>query len=302
MLVKSTAPEIANYHDQIGARVIHRYKHIGNLILVELPPNLTVPEALEGYRASGLVEFIQPNHYLRRADGSTEEEPEDPDFEDQWNLANIDATFGWAHRTDADRVIVGVIDSGISYTHHDLIDNMWSNLGIDATTDPPDPDDPMDTNGHGTHVAGIIGAVGNNGTNITGVAWSVQLMALKVENQFGFFEEAAVIKSIDYAIENRAQILNLSMENGSFPAILWALAAARNHGIVAVIAAGNSGVDLDIDSDWPASIGLDNAIVVTSTTIADQFASGAGANYGRITVDLAAPGGDSSDKVLAKDI
>ena len=48
-----------------------------------------------------------------------------------------------------------------------------------------DDDDPEDDNGHGTHVPGIIGAKGNNGVGTAGVAWNVQLMAVKMLNYEG---------------------------------------------------------------------------------------------------------------------
>ena len=114
--------------------------------------------------------------------------------------ADIDAPEAWDIATDADDIIVAVIDTGVDYDHEDLADNMWVNeaelngtssvdddgngytddiYGYDFCTYGKSRDsDPDDDHGHGTHCAGTIGAVGNNDTGVVGVCWNVKIMAL----------------------------------------------------------------------------------------------------------------------------
>jgi subtilisin family serine protease len=70
-------------------------------------------------------------------------------------------------------------------------------------------------------------------------------------------------------------------------AIRDAIDRARSKGVLFVVAAGNSGYNLDRDPEFPASFDLDNIISVTATTESDEFYR---YNYGRKTVHLAAPG------------
>src|SRR5258707_270531 len=89
----------------------------------------------------------------------------------------------------SESIVVAVLDSGVDYTHQDLVENMWHRpaevaeysdreLGtiddINGFNAVDNLRDPMDDNGHGTHCAGIIGAEGGNGFGISGVNWHVQ--------------------------------------------------------------------------------------------------------------------------------
>src|SRR5205807_1517111 len=94
---------------------------------------------------------------------------------------------------------------------------------------------PADDDGHGTHVAGIIGAVGNNGVGIAGVAWKVQLMALKFLAASGSGALSDELACIDYAISHGAQIINASFGTSVYSQTEFnAIAAARNAGIIFV--------------------------------------------------------------------
>jgi len=141
-----------------------------------------------------LVEYAEPNYTVR----INATFPNDPKFNKLWGLhntgqsggtvdADIDAPEAWDISTGAPTIVVGVIDTGIDYTHEDLAANVWVNPGEVGGTPNFDDDgngyvddihginaitgtgSPMDDNNHGTHVSGTIGAVGDNNTGVVGV-------------------------------------------------------------------------------------------------------------------------------------
>ncbi|EER04229.1 subtilisin, putative [Perkinsus marinus ATCC 50983] len=121
-------------------------------------------------------------------------------------------------------VIVAVIDSGIDYTHPDLVDNIWINKDEIPGSDNIDNDangfiddiygwnfvhntnNIMDDNGHGTHIGGIIGAKGSNNIGATGIAWDVAIMPLKFLNADGIGRVSDAMRALDYAIQMGATI------------------------------------------------------------------------------------------------
>lgn len=279
-----------------------------------------VPEALGV--AAGLdtsIEYAEPNFLVRPA-----RTPNDPRFTDfsQWHLYNnlqidrdIKAPKAWDRRTsaafgDGNEVVVAVIDSGVRYTHQDLIDNMWINpgeiagdnidndgnglrddvYGADFLSEDGDPMDPNNSS-HGTHCAGLIGAVGDNAQGITGVAWTgVQIMALRFIQGTGTIVD--VIQSIDYAIAKGAKVINASygfQDNlgGSFSESS-AIQRAANAGITFVAAAGNNSANNDSAPFYPASYNRANIVSVGASDRNDGRASFS--NFGATSVDLFAPG------------
>ena len=296
-----------------------------NLFFLELPG--IDPEdlhiALEKLRKMPeAVVFAEPDYMVHTFTTI----PDDLRFAEQWGLhnigqssgkpdADIDAPEGWDIRHDASNVIVAVIDTRALYTHQDLQANMWENtaerdglpgvdddgngyiddqFGINAITGSGNPLDD-DVVGHGTHVSGTIGAVGNNGAGVTGVAWSVQIMALKFlsSNGSGFISDA--IECVDYAIAEGADILSNSWGGGGFSLSMDdAIGRAQAEGILFVAAAGNDAVpgtdggDNDNFPSYPASYPRDNIVSVTSMTRNDALSTFS--NFGESSVDIAAPG------------
>jgi subtilisin family serine protease len=303
---------MAQLHAPLHAQAIRTFPGIGNLQVIKLPPGLTVERALAHYRNNPLVAYAEPDYQLQ-----VFATPNDPSFSQLWGLnntgqtggtadADIDATEAWNVRTSAGNLVVAVIDTGIRYTHTDLTANMWINPGeiagngIDDDANGVVDDvhginalagtgDPLDDNGHGTHVAGTIGAVGNNGTGVAGVAWSVKLMACKFLDAQGTGSLSDAVTCIDYARQNGARIMNNSWGGGGFSqALADAIAAARNDGILFVVAAGNSGMNNDSTPAYPSSYNLANIVSVAATDHNDQRAYFS--NYGTSSVHLGAPG------------
>ncbi len=148
---------------------------------------------------------------------------------------------------------------------------------------------PLDDNGHGTAVAGIIGAKGNNGIGVAGVAWQVQLMAVKILNASGGGSVGEFINGLNYELAHGAKLSNNSWEGDpNEPILEEALANAQSQGHVLVFAAGNDGNNNDQNPVYPGSYNLDNLVSVAATDSNDNLASFS--NYGATTVALAAPG------------
>lgn len=204
--------------------------------------------------------------------------------------ADIDAPEGWAIRKDAPDVVVAVTDTGIQYTHEDLRDNLWTHPsngshGFDAYDDD---NDPMDVGGHGTHCAGTIGAQGNNAKGLTGVAWEVQLMAVRFLGPNGGATSDA-IRVVNYSRQNGAHIISASWGGGGFSQSLFdAIKACGDAGIPFVAAAGNSSANNDATPHYPSSYKLGNIVSVASTTKKDQLSTFS--CYGKTSVDIGAPG------------
>jgi subtilisin family serine protease len=248
--------------------------------------------------------------------------------------ADIEAAKAWTVSVGNPNVVVAVLDTGIDFTHADLAGNIWRNLGETSCNDGIDndgngfiddcigwdfttcdqfadnndtcvapktrSDDPMDDNGHGTHVAGIIGAVGNNGNGTSGVMWTVQLMPIKVLNEFGQGQDSDIIAGIDYAILERSRgvyivAINASFGGSSFSqAVLEAIQRANDTGILFVAAAGNGinndglASNNDLIPFYPASYNLPNIISVAATDQDDRRVPFS--NFGLNSVHVAAPG------------
>jgi subtilisin family serine protease len=250
---------------------------------LKLPPGLSVEAALKHYRSLPEVELAQPNYRYRVA-----RTPDDPIYEDQWHLPQINASSAWNTTRGSRSVVVAVIDTGVDYEHPDLAANMWPDIGYDFVNDDDDPMDDYAPYYHGTHVAGIIGAVGDNGLGLTGVCWRVQIMAVKALDENGDGDSATVAAAIDWAADRGADIINLSLESDAETEDLVLREAIEESGVLVVCAAGNSGVDIDESPVYPGSSDCDNIINVANSNSGDTLAFWS--NYGEDSVDLAAPG------------
>jgi subtilisin family serine protease len=312
------AKAIAVVRSRLGLRTLKHYPRIGVHHLSIARSGLTVREALKLLRESPEVLYAEPNYkrYIALM-------PNDPRVSELWGLhnigqaggtvdADIDAPEAWDITTGSSTVVVGVIDSGVDYTHPDLAANMWVNpgeipgnsiddegngyvddvYGIDTANGDSNP---MDDAGHGTHVSGTIGAVGNNGVGVVGVNWNVRIMALKFldENGGGWTDDA--IECLDYATMMKTTYgVNLKLTSNSWggggfsQALEDAIAASGSAGMLFMAAAGNDGTNNDSIPHYPSNYDLDNILAVAATDRNDNLASFS--SYGVTSVDLGAPG------------
>lgn len=175
----------------------------------------------------------------------------------QWGLNSVRAPEAWNAGYSGEGVVVAIIDSGVQTDHPDLSSNIWVNAdeiagdGIDNDGngyiddrlgwDFVDNDaNPYDLNGHGTHVAGIVAAHQNN-VGSTGIAWSANVMAIRVLDDEGAGTTFDVAQGIRYAVDNGAQIVNLSLGGVFSSSIQSAIAYAAQHNVFVVAASGNAG-------------------------------------------------------------
>ncbi|MEQ2006454.1 MAG: S8 family serine peptidase [Limisphaerales bacterium] len=318
---------VATAHAALAAakmRVMWESAAVPGLVMLDLTPDAARPTAAQAptelrhrlaqLRRSGHFASLTPDFV-----GRLSLVPTDTFFQDGtlWGLRNqgqlggvagsdIGVTNAWDITVGSTNIIVGVIDSGIRYTHNDLAAQMWRNpaevagdsqdndantyvddvFGINGITGSGDPND---DNGHGTRVAGVIGAAPNNGRSHVGVAWNVRLMALKATDVFGNPRNSAIIRCVDYAVRNGAKVLNCSFETYSFdPQLFDIFNYARSNGVLVVASAGNFGVNIDQFAAYPAAFGLDNIISVAALDRRDGLASYS--NFGRNNVHVGAPG------------
>ncbi|MFA5047534.1 MAG: S8 family serine peptidase [Patescibacteria group bacterium] len=243
--------------------------------------------------------------------------PQDPFYSDQYYLKNMGLNSVW----DISRgqgIIVAVLDTGVDINHPDLQDNIWTNSGEiagdgldndhngyiddahgwDFIVDSSDPMPKFGTSSsvlgmsHGTAIAGTIAAEANN-IGLIGVAPETKIMPLRVLDSTGVGDTAGVIKAIRYAVNNGADIINLSLV-GDEPDdnLLSAIKSAEKAGVMVIVAAGNSNRDLDVISAYPSCYSHDSGVgpllSVTSVNSSDQKSSFS--SYGVKCVDLSAYG------------
>ncbi|MDZ4288289.1 MAG: S8 family serine peptidase [Prosthecobacter sp.] len=268
------------------------------------------------------VESVEPN-YLRWINAV----PSDTRFSDLWALRNtgqsVDGTTGTAGddvkfieawnlaRSTNQEIVVGVIDTGVDYSHPDLVANMWTNAAENGSNHADDDSDgyvddvhgfdflgnqsdPKDSGDHGTHVAGTIAATGNNAAGTIGVAHHAKIMALRVSSNGDSISTSAVIEALQYATMMKGRgvnvvALNASYGGGGYSSVERdAIQEAGDAGIIVCAAAGNESTNNDQVKVYPASYRLPNMIVVAATDQKDALASFS--NYGATSVDIAAPG------------
>lgn len=284
-----------------------------NLLRLKLDAGLNVKDAIDenwGSKDPRILR-VEPNYLL-----FAQALPNDSSFSQQWALYNygqtggtanchINAAQAWDITTGAN-VVVAVIDTGVDYTHPDLVNQMWVNPGeiagngidddgngyiddIYGFNFAQDNNTPFDDNGHGTHCAGVIAARGNNGIGIAGISWGAKIMACRFLGANGSGTVSDAIEAINYAVANGARILNNSWGGTGYSAALeTAIQNAKNNGVLFVAAAGNSAKNNDVTPHYPSSYPIANIISVSATNHNDALASFS--CYGKQSVHIGAPG------------
>jgi subtilisin family serine protease len=181
----------------------------------------------------------------------------------QWHVSKVRANEVWNYPNTTGftgtGVVVAIIDSGLNYNHVDISSNLWDggelypHHGWDFYNNDNNPIDTTTSIGHGTHVAGIV--AGHGLTYQSGVAPGATIMVLKV---FGDYHnspthlespsEDMLCQAIEFAIENGADVLNLSVGrdgSGGVAIMRDSFVNVLNAGVVATVSAGNVGNKLN---------------------------------------------------------
>src|SRR6516165_3536063 len=292
-------------------------------------PKHTTAELLSMLSTRNDVEYVEPNFIVRAISL-----PNDPMFPQLWGLfntgqtvngnpgvagADINVTPAWDVTTGSRANVVGVIDTGVDYTHPDLANNIWSapaqftvriagrnitcaagthGFKVNTMVNPPVLTcDPLDDHYHGTHVSGTVGAVGNNALGVVGVNQVASIMGIKFLDSSGSGSNADAISAMEFAIQAKAhfgaganvRVLSNSWGGGPFSqALLDEINKANTNNMLFVAAAGNNGTNNDTAPLYPASFSAPNIVAVAATDSTDSLAGFS--NYGKNSVHLGAPG------------
>lgn len=250
--------------------------------------------------------------------------PNDPSYFQEWYADAVHLQEAWDFSKGSPTVTVAVLDSGVDLSHPDLRDRIWTNVGeipgngidddkngyvddlhgwdfIDADA-VPDPEvkagNQLEGTNHGTLVAGIIGAAGNNSEGVTGVAWNVKIMPLRVLDSQGDGGTLQVVQAVRYAVDEGAKIINISFTGNGYSEVLAdALRRAHDAGVLIVASAGNEG-DTERGgnlNDFPAYPvcyrgAHDERIVLGVASLDRLGAKSSFSSYGSYCIGISAPG------------
>ncbi|MCH3881451.1 MULTISPECIES: S8 family peptidase [Tenacibaculum] len=152
---------------------------------------------------------------------------------------------------------------------------------------------------HGSHVSGIIGATRNNGVGMNGVANNVKIMAVRSVSDGDEYDKDVAL-GIRYAVDNGAKVINTSFGKAFSPNKEWvydAIKYAASKDVLIVNAAGNDGKNIDVEKTFPNDAPdlltevSDNFLTVGAMSANyDENLPASFSNYGKINVDVFAPG------------
>lgn len=224
-----------------------------------------------------LTEYVEAN-YVYSMEFIGDSTPNDPMYQDQWNLKAIEVEKAW-QKTKGKGITVAVIDTGVS-----KVDDLKNTNFVKGYDFVNDREDASDDNGHGTHVAGTIAQSTNNNYGVAGIAYEASIMPLKVLSGSGGGTVSDIAEAIVFAADNGANVINMSLGGGGESKLMQdAIDYAYKKGVVIVAAAGNSNRNAAF---YPAR--YPKVIAVSATGSTGEKAPYS--NYGA-GVDVAAPGG-----------
>lgn len=242
------------------------------VVTMEVPEKTNVDSFINELENQEEVLFAEPDYLVKK-----NSIPNDLLFRDQWFHRKILSPVAWNKTFGASDITVAVIDDGIDLSHVDLKGKIVHPFDMvkDSASNLP-------VGEHGTHVAGIIGATADNGVGGAGIAPNTSIMPINVfDGEYAYTSD--LIDSIYYAVENGANIINMSLGSYNYSSMYnQAIQYAYEKGVLIISAAGN---DSTTSKSYPAA--YDHVISVSS--IDEDDSDSWFSNYGS-TIDIAAPG------------
>jgi len=177
-----------------------------------------------------LIEAVEESIQYKAFDA-----PNDPLYSQQWNLEIIGAEHGWQEGS-GEGITVAVLDTGVAPVQD--LNPKYLKKGVSFVSGEPTS---VDFNGHGTHVAGTIAQYTNNKYGAAGIAPKASILPIKVLSKQGFGQSEWIASGIDEAVDQGADIINLSLGGTSSRVINVAIDKALQRNVIVIAAAGNTG-------------------------------------------------------------
>jgi len=233
----------------------------GALLKITLNPGQDVEALAKTLSTETDIEYAEPNYKVAIMDL-----PNDPYYVNQTYLSKTTLPFIW-QLTIQQQVLVAVVDTGVDYTHEDLVDaiaqneNEIPNNGIDDDNNGYIDDrfgynffqassgkgssDPMDEQSHGTHLSGIIAAQTDNHLGISGINPDAKILPVRFLDADGSGTQLDGAMAIRYAVDRGAKIINCSWGYYKLNTALdEAIRYAIENGVIVIAAVGNTNTNI----------------------------------------------------------
>jgi len=261
------------------------------LLIIDLPSSSAMTTAFEEYNQRDDIASVEEDEKVKALFV-----PNDTFYDsDQYNMRLIDAEEGWDISFGGDpSIVVAIIDSGVAYEdYYDPVkgeqyykaDDLAASAFVPGYDFVNTDDHPNDDYNHGTHVCGTVAQTTNNAFGCAGLAFNVSIMPIKVLDEYGGGWSSDVIAAIYWAVDNGANVINLSLGDTGEPTYKSeehaAVQYAKANDVLVICATGNDNGPVVYPAAYSESIAVGN-VDSTKTRYVDS-------NYGP-EIDCVAPG------------